>query len=111
MQVLNGSICLSDIPKELIKRIECKDGKTRLFLNIRVVERKEPITFGSGDGARTFTHFIAAGCRQEEQVEGKKYIWGDLKPYEQAASYAPPTDEELKNALSMTDDDENDLPF
>lgn len=29
--MLRGSICLSDIPKELIKKVKCKDGKERCF--------------------------------------------------------------------------------
>lgn len=105
MATLHGSICLSDIPKELIKSVVCKDGITRKYLNVKVVERREPVTFGD----RTFTHFLAAACRKDEQQEGKKYIWGDLRAYEQQASFAPPTAEEIDAAQPVEDD--NDLPF
>lgn len=55
MSSLYGSICLSDIPTEQIKKVRCKDGKERLFLNIFVGERKEPSEF---DGRR-YTHFVS----------------------------------------------------
>ena len=104
MATLHGSICLSDIPKELIKKVVCKDGITRAYLNIRIVERKEPITFGD----RTFTHFVGASIKKEEQQDGKKYIWGDLRPYGQKPSFEPPTVQELEAAPTA---DEDDLPF
>ena len=38
-EILIGSICLSDIPKEVIKAVECKDGQTRKYLNVAIIER------------------------------------------------------------------------
>lgn len=104
MATLHGSICLSEIPKELIKKVVCKDGVTRAYLNIRIVERKDPVTFGD----RTFTHFVGACINKDEQEAGKKYIWGDLRPYGQKPSFEPPTVQELE-AAPMADED--DLPF
>lgn len=40
--ILTGSICLSDIPREQMKKVVCKDGKERIYLNVAVIERKEP---------------------------------------------------------------------
>lgn len=47
MSSLFGSICLSEIPREQMKKVMCKDGKERIYLNIWIGERKEPATFGS----------------------------------------------------------------
>ena len=32
--ILTGSICLSDIPREQMKKVVCKDGKERIYLNV-----------------------------------------------------------------------------
>lgn len=63
-----GSICLSDIPKRLIKEI---NGK--LYLNIDIVERREVGNYGD-------THFIAATCKQDERVEGENRYIGHMRP-------------------------------
>lgn len=49
--ILTGSICLSDIPREQMKKIKCKDGVERIYVNVAVIERKEKSQFGH-------THFI-----------------------------------------------------
>lgn len=100
MERLFGSICLSDIDKSLIKRVECRDGKTRLYVNVSVVERKQPSQFGN-------THFISCEPRREERREGANYIIGDLKRYD-PQPYAP-TAEQVAAAPPMRADD--DLPF
>lgn len=33
MSSLFGSICLSEIPREQMKKVMCKDGKERIYLN------------------------------------------------------------------------------
>lgn len=74
-----GSIELSKIPKEMIKAIETNHGKG-LYLNVRVVERREPSQYGH-------THFISCAPKKEEQrqdVTSGYYIIGDLKPAEQS---------------------------
>ena len=90
-----GSICLSDVPRRLIK--EGKDGKK--YLNINIVQRKEPSQYGE-------THFIAASCKKEEQVEGENRFIGGCQPFTPKAS---PTPEEIAEmpAAEKTDD----LPF
>lgn len=90
-----GSICLSDVPRRLIK--EGKDGKK--YLNINIVERKEVGKYGE-------THFIAASCKKEEQIDGENRFIGGCKPFTPKAS---PTPEEIAEmpAAEKTDD----LPF
>lgn len=67
--VLTGSICLSDIPKELIKKVE-SNGK--LYLSLAVMELAEPSKFGD-------THFISCAPKKEERIEGRNYIIGNFK--------------------------------
>lgn len=89
MEAINlyGSICLTDIPKELITT--GKNGKK--YINIEVRERQQVGRYGD-------THYIKAACRKEQQVEGVKYFIGDLKPSKfggqvqqtQGQAYTPP---------------------
>lgn len=67
MAILSGSICLSDIPREQMKKIKCKDGVERIYVNVAVIERKEKSQFGH-------THFITCSPKREERVEGVQYI-------------------------------------
>jgi len=99
-----GSLCLSDIPKRLIKRVKCKDGIERSYLDIKVIKRKEPSQYGH-------THFVSCEPKdQQDRVEGEKYIFGDLKEYTgQQKQYVPatPSYEEVYRAPEV----ESDLPF
>ena len=90
----HGSICLSDIPRRLIKVAD--NGKK--YLNISIVERKEVGKFGE-------THFIAASCKKEEQVEGENRFIGGCQPF------APknPTPKDIEQMPPMAEND--DLPF
>lgn len=63
MAILSGSICLSDIPREQMKKIKCKDGVERIYVNVAVIERREKSQFGH-------THFITCSPKKEERVEG-----------------------------------------
>lgn len=103
-KLLTGSICLTDIPKSQIKKVLCKDGIERMYLNIAVIERNQPQTFGN----RTLTHFISCAPRKEERVEGVKYIIGDLESRGGQPIQAP-TSLEIDQAPSMGSDEE--LPF
>ena len=47
MSSLFGSICLSEIPREQMKKVMCKDGKERIFVNIFIGEKKTPQTLGN----------------------------------------------------------------
>ena len=103
MSSLFGTICLSDIPRSQMKKVTCKDGKERIFLNVFIGERKQPATFGD----RTFTHFVSCSPRQEERVEGEKYFIGDLQTYEPRPS--APTAEDVAAAPALGEYDS--LPF
>lgn len=98
--MLLGSICLSDIPRSEIKKVMCKDGKERMYLNIAVIERKEKGQYGD-------THFISCAPRKEERKEGVNYIIGDLKTWEPVSLM--PTTDEIASAPAV--DDEDVLPF
>ena len=95
-----GSICLSAVPKELFKKVKCKNGQERIFLNVKVVQRKEKSQFGH-------THFISCEPKEQaERVEGTNYIIGDLTEYE--AQDNTPSPEEVASAPAA---DANELPF
>ena len=88
---LYGSICLSDVPKELFKRAE--SGK--VYLNIKITERKKPSKYGK-------THNISCEPPKEQRKEGVNYYCGDLKVYNpqpaqaitpEEVSQMPPTDD------------------
>ena len=98
-----GSICLSDIPRSQMKKVMCKDGKEKIYLNIWVGERKEPVTFGNN----TFTHYISCSPKKEERKDGENYFIGDLQTYNPQPS--APTPEQIQAAPSVSEDD--DLPF
>lgn len=66
---LYGSMCLSDIPKELIRTA----GNGKKYLNIEVNERREPSQYGQ-------THYVKASCRKDQAKEGVNYYIGELKP-------------------------------
>lgn len=75
---LKGSICLSDIPKELIKDVMCKDGIKRKYLNIAIMPKKNPTSFTNENGTTTYTHYITCAPPKEYQKDGVKYFIGDL---------------------------------
>jgi hypothetical protein len=103
MSSLYGSICLSDIPRSQMKKVKTKDGKEKIYLNIFVGERKEPVTFGD----TTFTHFVSCSPKKEERIEGENYFIGDLQTYNPQPS--TPTAEQISEAPSVGADD--NLPF
>lgn len=97
-----GSICLSDIPKEQIKKVVCKDGKTRLFLNFSIHENKE--VKKDAEGHVLSDHFISCAPRKEERIEGTQYIIGNVRTWVDVRS-STPTAQEINNAAQVTDDD------
>jgi len=101
-QLLIGSICLSNIPRSEMKRIKCKDGVERIFLNVAVVERKEKGQFGD-------THFITCAPKKEERKEGTSYIIGDLKTWNPEPQM--PTAEEIAAAPPLEPSNDDELPF
>lgn len=68
MSNLFGSICLSDIPKELITT--AKNGKK--YLNIEIKQMRQPSQFGH-------THTVKASVKRDERKEGVNYYIGNLK--------------------------------
>lgn len=108
--LLSGSICLSDIPKSQMRKVMCKDGKERIYLNVAVITKKQPQTFTSENGvAHTYTHFITCAPKKEERVDGVNYILGDLE----TRTFTPqsPTPEDVANAPSIAPGENPDLPF
>ena len=96
--ILTGSICLSDIQKELFKKVKCADGVERVYLNVAILERKEVSKFGH-------THVMTCSPKKEERKEGVRYFCGDFKEFVQQTT---PTPEQINDAPQAGD---NDLPF
>lgn len=100
-----GSICLTDIPRELIST--GKNGKKYLYIEIG--ERRQPSQFGA-------THYVKASVKQEQKRDGVNYYIGDLKPSrfdnggqptQQTVTAAPAGQAQAFN----TPDENGDLPF
>ncbi len=94
---LYGSLCLSDIPKELITTD--KNGKK--YLNIVVNKRREVSQFG-------MTHYVKAHCKKEQQRDGVNYYIGELKPSSYQNSNAP---WQAASTATANEGKEGDLPF
>lgn len=96
-----GSICLTDIPKELIST--GNNGKK--YLNVAIFANKE--------GANQWgnTHFITCAPKKEERQEGVNYIIGNLKERggESDNVVAPKGDNAVAPQASGNDGD--GLPF
>jgi hypothetical protein len=103
MTNLYGSICLSDIPNELIT--ESKNGKK--YLNIEVTALRQPSQYGA-------THAVKMSCKKADRKEGVNYYIGNLKPSKfgnedaTAAQTAPPVSAPQYEAPATNN---NDLPF
>lgn len=98
--MMYGSICVSQIPKELFKKVQTKNSGEQIFLNVKIVKRKEVGQYGH-------THFLSVEpIDKNERVEGVNYIVGDLKEY--VPKDEAPSPEDIAAAPAATDDD---LPF
>lgn len=98
--MIYGSICLSAVPRELFKRVKCKDGQERVYLNIKVVPRKEVGQYGH-------THFVSCEpANKDERKDGVNYIVGDMTEY--VPKNSAPSAEEIAASKSAG---ESDLPF
>lgn len=108
---LIGSICLTDIPKDLIKI--GKDGKK--YLTIYIGQRRQVSQFGH-------SHFIKAYVPRDKREEGVEHFIGDAKPseYQTQQTRIMKGAETLKreqksqqvNRQSFTsENDDGDLPF
>lgn len=105
--ILTGSICLSDIPRDQMKKVTCKDGSVKIYLNIAVITRKQPQTFTNNGVSRTYTHFVSCAPKKEERADGVNYIIGDLE----TRTFTPqtPSAEDIQAAPPVSPQD--DLPF
>lgn len=108
MGKLFGSLCLSEIPRELIR--EGKNGKK--YISIEVDERKTPSPYGD-------THYVKAWCKAAERKEGVNYFIGELKPSKyndqapaQPAQPAPAQPQaQAQDLLTPPAPDVDDVPF
>lgn len=113
--VLTGSICLTDIPKELIKVVETKQtdpatGKpvVKKFLSLAVMELGDVSKFGD-------THIISCAPKKEERIEGRTYIVGNFKRWVPKQEHI--TQKQINDARTMTAEEiaeaevSDDLPF
>ena len=109
-EFFTGSICLSDIPENLIKYVKCKDNKVRAYVNVALMPMREPKTFKNGDRTTTHTHFLTCAPRKEERKEGVRYEIGDFTEREFGAQSAPAAAPQSAPA-PITNQGEGDLPF
>ena len=105
MEFAVGSICLSDIPKELIKKVTTKNGEVKMFLNISIGQLKEPQK--DSEGKIRSTHWVGCAPKKEDRIEGKNYFIGGIKEWTQEVN--TPSAEDINNAPSIGVED--DLPF
>ena len=90
----NGSICLSDIPKEKITTSE-KNGKKYLNFNLWVNDEKDQYgNIGSINVSQT---------KEERESGAKKVYFGNIKPVERNSPQ--------QSANTQSNDLEDDLPF
>lgn len=94
-KLYNGSICLSDIPKEKITTSE-KNGKKYLNFNLWVNDEKDQYgNIGSINVSQT---------KEERESGAKKVYFGNIKPVERNAPQQQP-------GVSQEPDMTGDLPF
>jgi hypothetical protein len=98
----NGSICLSDIPKEKITTSE-KNGKKYLNFNLWVNNEKDQYgNIGSINVSQT---------KEERESGGKKVYFGNIKPVERKEQPLSANDVEIKKQLEKYDPADDQLPF
>lgn len=107
MTNLFGSICLSDIPKELIRT--GKNGKK--YLSVTVAERRSPSAYGD-------THYIKAYAKKGTIDARVNLYIGELKPStyatttaEGAATLAQPQQPQQPMAPDVYLVEGDELPF
>lgn len=92
-----GSLCLSDIPKELITT--AKNGKK--YLNIVVNERRQTGQYGH-------THYIKAYTKKGTVPPETNLYIGELKPSEHSAEQAQ---QQARTRTPPPPPPDDDLPF
>ena len=112
-KIIYGSINLSKANKAgMIKKVTRRDGTTALFLQIAVIEKKEPKTFTDKvtGMTRTYTHFVSCAPKPQDKVEGVDYLIGDMQTREPQPVDAP-TEEEVAAAEPVMLDESSELLF
>lgn len=94
-QLINLSICLTDIPKEKIK--QAQNGKK--YLNITVASRREADQYGN-----THTVFVSQTKEERDQKTERTYIGSGKE-----VNLVPAATPEAVNKLPQAEVD--DLPF
>ena len=69
-----GSICLDDIPPEMIKNVTFRNGKVKRYVNIKIKKWGVPVEHAG----TVFTHYITCEPRSDLRVRGKNYKLGNL---------------------------------
>lgn len=92
------SLCLSDLPKEKMK----KPDNGKVYINLIVAERREPDQYGND-----MTVFVSQ-TKEEREAKTDKIYCGQGKKLQQAAA---PTPEQIESAPIIRPDELNDLPF
>lgn len=107
MANLFGSICLSDIPNELITT--AKNGKK--YLNIEVKQMRQPSQYGH-------THTVKASVKRDERKDGVNYYIGNLKVSKYSNDIEAQNNAPMGMVMPASTDTEfpapnnpNDLPF
>ena len=103
-----GSICLSDIPRELITT--SKNGKK--YLNIEVNELRQPSQYGA-------THAVKMSVKKGDRKDGVNYYIGNLKPSkfgndDTTTPVAATQPDAVRATPAVADDtpiNDDDLPF
>jgi len=89
-----GSICISDVPRELLKKAD--NGK--VYLNIAVSKRREPSQFGD-------THNVIASVPADKRKEGDKPLYiGNMREH-------VPQVVSTQDVENMPSAEDTDLPF
>lgn len=97
-ELINVSICLSDIPREKIKAAD--NGKK--YLNICVSERREPDRYDN-----THTVFVSQSKEEREARADKVYIGsGKVVVFSPPAGFTPEAVDSLQATAKI-----DDLPF
>ena len=100
-----GFICLSDIPKELIRKAE--NGKLYLSISIGNSIDKETGAIRVDDKGNDY--WLSCSPKKEEQKEGVNYFIGKLKTYKPQPSVQSAADVQASPVAAQEDVD--NLPF
>jgi hypothetical protein len=64
--ILNISVCLSDLPKEFITEAKNKNGVVKKYIKLKVVGKREPDQYGN-------THSVEVDTWKFEEKKDKKF--------------------------------------